>query len=285
MTTIDYIISKQINWATNSGISLTGSKRSQGRKAYTEKLKDNLFEPLDSDSYNSFKDADGNELLVRNGSLPKMQALHSSSALAVNIFHYWRSRNEAAIASACGLCREGNKLKTSITFEDRKCKVSDSFTRPPNIDVVIRTNDKIFGIESKFSEAYGGRKHSGIAEKYLNEKHIWEDIHNLEKLANSISPDDNTFELLHVAQLIKHILGLKQSTKGKSHFRLLYLYYDVMGSDSHQHLEEIKRFKEVTDADEIRFSYMSYQELIIKLANKHRANHPDYISYITSRYL
>ena len=87
MNAREYILSKQIQWAHRNNIVLIGSKNNKGRKAYTQKLDDNLFEPLMPEVKSDFEDADGGEL---SGNPCKMQAVHSSSALGVNIFQYWK---------------------------------------------------------------------------------------------------------------------------------------------------------------------------------------------------
>ena len=46
MNAFDYILSKQVQWAYRNNIVLIRSKGNRGRKAYTQKLDDNLFEPL-----------------------------------------------------------------------------------------------------------------------------------------------------------------------------------------------------------------------------------------------
>ena len=46
MNAHEYILSKQIQWAHRNNIVLIGSKGNRGRKAYTQKLDDNLFETL-----------------------------------------------------------------------------------------------------------------------------------------------------------------------------------------------------------------------------------------------
>ena len=102
-------------------------------------------------------------------------------------------------------------------------------------------------------------------------------------MAKEISPD-NRFNYLHSAQLIKHILGLKNRF-GKDRFCLLYLWYDTIGPESGIHHKEIDEFTEVTNADNIHFHAMSYQELIIKLAKEYRDTHRDYIDNISDRYL
>jgi ornithine carbamoyltransferase len=107
---------------------------------------------------------------------------------------------------------------------------------------------------------------------------------NLLKLAKEISPDDNKFTRLHPAQLIKHILGLKEKF-GKNKFRLLYLWYDTIGPESAKYHKEIEKFIKITKADNIHFHAMSYQDLIIKLAKKYRGTDKNYIDYISGRYL
>jgi len=125
---------------------------------------------------------------------------------------------------------------------------------------------------------------SGIRPKYLSLEEIWKDIPNIYDLAKSICPDDNKFFYLHPAQLVKHILGLKKEFR-KEGFRLLYLWYDVLGEEGAVHRKEIEAFSEVTRSDGVKFHALSYQELIVKLSNEYRSEHGKYIKYISSRYL
>jgi len=207
MNAYDYILSKQIQWAHRNNIILTGSKGSRGRKTYTKNLDDNLFEPLLPKVKSSFNQGDGGEL---TGNPCKMQAVHSSSALGVNIFQYWKKVNQVTvIAAACGFCNTANTSSQGINFE-AKYPISEKFLRSPNIDVVINNSPesrfKVFAIECKFSEAYSSRNHSGIDPKYIKLDKVWDDMPNLLDLAKTISPDDHRFNHLHPAQLVKHIL-------------------------------------------------------------------------------
>jgi hypothetical protein len=287
MNGYEYILSKQTSWATNSGITLVGSKGRRGRPAYTCKLNQNLFQPLLPEVLKSFADGDGGEL--SSSEFPgKMQAVHSSSALAVNIFQYFKSiKAVPVIAAQCGLCRAGSQVSCDIHFEE-KYPIHDTFGYHPNIDVVIHNDSsakiKRFAIESKFSEVYGAHRHGGLKAKYLELDDLWADIRNLRRFSEGVSPNDNEFVHLHAAQLVKHILGLKRQF-GKAGFRLLYLWYDVLGHQGKRHRDEVLRFSEVTKLDGIKFHSLTYQELIINLANKLRAEHPDYIRYLTERYL
>lgn len=285
----EYVLSKQITWALNQGIALIGSKGQRGRPTYASTLEQNLFEPLEPEVRKSFERGDGNEINGNPDSPSKMQAVHSSSAMGVNIFQYWQKIGQVPeIAAACGFCRKGNNISQKIVFEDKYPIDRKRFRFAPNIDVVIHNSDSVkirrFAVECKFSEAYSSHGHSGLKEEYLKPNSIWDDIPSLHSLAKSICPDDKKFLHLHPAQLIKHILGLKAHCR-KEGFMLLYFWYDVLGEEGATHKREISTFTERAHADGIKFHTLSVQELIIALSNEYRSDHPEYIQYISGRYL
>jgi hypothetical protein len=287
MNGYQYIVAKQTEWAKNRGISLIGSKVTRGCPTYTATLDENLFQPLLGDVRESLSSGDGGEL--GNSKYPgKMQAVHSSSALGVNIFHYWKSISQVpVIAAACGLCRKGSEVSFDIRFEE-KYPINDRFGFHPNIDVVIHNKPgsefKRFAIECKFSEAYGAHKHGGLKEKYLECNDIWDEIPALRAFSERISPNDSEFRHLHPAQIVKHILGMKRQF-GTGGFRLLYLWYDVLGEGGKRHRDEVIEFTAVAKIDGIRFHSITYQELIALIANNLRSDHGYYIQYLTERYL
>ena len=285
----DYILAKQIAWANRNDIPLVGSKGTRGRPAYTATLGQNLFQPLLPEVRKSFEEGDGGEL--GSSRMPgKMQAVHSSSALGVNVFHYWKSISKVPdIAAACGFCRSGSQVSCDIKFED-KYTVDKQFSYPPNIDVVIHNTESAgvqrFAIECKFSEAYGTHKHGGLKPKYLGCSGLWADVPHLRKFAETITgEEDQKFQHLHPAQLVKHILGLKQGTKSLQGFRLLYLWYDVPGEEGKVHRDEVEEFEGVVKKDGVKFHSMTYQELIVKLAADYAKEHREYLDYLTGRYL
>lgn len=283
------ILEKQVNWALNSGLELIGSKRDRGRPAYFKELARNLFQPLDTQTRQSFEAGDGKEISSTVESPAKMQAVHSSSALGVNIFQYWNKIQQVpAIAASCGFCSDSNKSSTSILFEKKFPIDSSRFRVPPNIDVVLfnsdTTNIKCYAVECKFTEAYTSRKHGGLHPKYLDLKEIWNDFSATHALAKSISPEDGRFIHLHAAQLVKHILGLTREY-GKDGFKLLYLWYDAFGANGIRHRKEIDEIVNVVGQDGVHLHSMTFQELIFILSNRYRLEHPKYIKYITNRYL
>ncbi len=283
----EYIVSKQIQWAKNGNIPLTGSKGERGRATYTQDLNQNLFEPLLEENRKRFMSGNGQEVLSSLESPAKMQALHSSSALGVNIFQHWQKRGLfKEIASACGFCNRDSNYSESIVFED-KYPIKSKFVIPPNIDVVFHNNEsshfKLFAVECKFSEAYGGRTHGGLKSKYLDETQLWTDLPTLYQLGWETNHDAKRYSYLDAAQLIKHILGLK-AHGGSKEFKLLYLWYDVLGVDGAGHRAEVEDFTKIAKSDGINFYAMTYQELITNLDRDYRAEHPEYIKYLTERY-
>lgn len=288
MNGYEYIVEKQISWAKRKNINLVGSQKTKGRKTYTNVLNDNLFMPLSAKVLKEIRAGDGGELTDTANKKAKMCALHSSSALGINVFQYWLNKNINDITYCLGLCRKGSNKSEKIIFE-KKCKISEKFNFDPNLDVFIKNIDgekiKAYGIECKFSEAYGARKHPGLKPQYLKED-IWEGLYNIRKLAEQLSPNDNQYKHLHPAQLIKHILGLrKDENNNPRDFRLLYLWYDVPGFDGERHRREIEEFSKYVKADKIKFHSISYQELIIKLNKEFYGEHEDYVIYLSDRYL
>jgi hypothetical protein len=281
--TTEFIKLKQKNWADDNNIILIGSQNNRGEKMYTTSLDYNLFQPLSKETILDFSNGDGNEL--GNGNTPgKMQALHSSSALAVNVFDYWKGTVDKALI-AKSLRIPSTSIK-NIIFEKKYPIIENSIA--PNIDVVFEyENGSCSAIECKFTEPFNKRQGDyGLKQKYLDGFSRWDVIPEIYNLARTISPDDKRFEKLHVAQLIKHILGLlSHYNYKKNKFRLIYLYYGAFGDDGSKHEYEIQEFKKIINKDEIAFQTMSWQELICKLYTNCPIVHDKYIKYIVERYL
>lgn len=279
-----YLVERQVLWARRHGIALQGSAGGRGRPAYTPTLEENLFEPLTEEARREYEQGQGDEL-ARN-----MRAVHSSSALACNLFHYWKSRGQPApVAAACGL-PAGDVA--SLRFEAR-LPIADNLNRDvfpydPNPDAVFLyapgQGVKAAAAECKFGEPYDGRGHAGINRAYLVRPNLWDGLPHCRELATRLSPDDNEFKHLHAAQLLKHLLGLKHAY-GLGGFALAYLWYDVPGGEGWRHRQEVERFAGIVRSDGIDFRAVTYQEVFLHLARHHRDGHARYVDYLTERYL
>jgi hypothetical protein len=291
MDATTYLKERQVLWARRRAIRLGGPLRhspdrkqaERGAKAWTYRLEDNLFDPLTEVARSEFSGGDGGELDDRNPLMGNMYALHSSSALACNLFHYWRRRSDfAPIARACRLPSVGIE---SLRFEV-KHPIGSGFERAPNLDVEFAYAGgklRASAVEAKFCEPYGHREPMKLSPRYLELARLWETMPALRELARQISPIDELHEHLHAAQLLKHILGLTTS-HGGGRYRLLYLWTDVPGREGAHHRDEIERFRERAAADDVAFQAMTYSEVIVRLARE-RDSHQQYVDYLAERYL
>lgn len=284
MNALKFIKAKQKAWATINNITLTGSKADRGERCYTKEGMDNFFRAISDDTYREIKSGDGNEL--GNGVYPgKIQALHSSSALTVNAFDYWRNLDDKSGIAKALLIPSINI--NDISFEKKYSILKDS-NIPPNIDVVFKyRNGDCCAIECKFTEPFNKRgEEHGLKGKYLTGFDSWSQIPSIHQLAQSISPEDNIYKYLQPGQLIKHIMGLlKNYGNAKDRFRLIYLYYDAFGEEGYCNEREIKDFKLIAQKDGIRFQSITWQEVILNLLKNSEKTHRAYTRYLFSRYL
>lgn len=114
----DHILSRQLHWARGRGIDLLGSKTERGEKVYAPTLGANLFRTLSDSARRGIEAADGGEMRSTDGHPAKMQALHSSSALGVNVFDYWTdSADLSPLLSACGFTSAEGPVIGTVAFE------------------------------------------------------------------------------------------------------------------------------------------------------------------------
>ncbi len=86
MNGYDCIPARQTEWADNRGIALIGGQGAAALRMCAEREPLSAFIP---ETLEAFRRGDGQEL-GRPGSPGKMQAVQSSSALAVNAFQHWQ---------------------------------------------------------------------------------------------------------------------------------------------------------------------------------------------------
>lgn len=322
-TAMYLILDQQKEWAKEKTKTLVSGKIIDGEecedKNYLETIEDNLF-PIDKtkglrpeniDAYNKGGGSETKTITHR----PKMSALHSSSALVVNLFQYWQNQeiNKTPLLIALGLVNDNDKVgdvkinfeeKLQIKYEDGKIIKNVKFGTP-NLDVMIEFGDKIIAIESKFTEPYINEsdKNSKMQDSYIEKESLWKEIPHIEKLANAIHAQNYQIENceikesievlrktkhLDAAQLIKHILGLRADNEKISKDKkitLLYLWYNVPNTtEAKEHQEEIEAFASIAEADGINFHHITYQKVIEYLKN-YENEHKDYIDYLIERYL
>ena len=265
------VCNDQRNWAQRRGLAVDSA-------GYMGALEENLFRPISAETFADFAAGDGGEL-GEPGWRGKMQALHSSSALACNVFDYWRGRDSAALAQAFGLDDD----IASIAFE-RKFPTGLRGTAP-NLDVVLTSaSGRLTAIECKFLEPYGGHA-SDFRASYLEPRPgLWEaaGFPSCQRLAERLHGGEQKYRWLNAPQLLKHVLGLHKTAP--QDWSLIYLWYQVPGDEGDAHAAEAADFASVALADGIDFRTLSYQCLHRRLQDCGSAEDRDYLSYLGERY-
>jgi hypothetical protein len=270
----DRIIEIQRRWAEDAKLKVDV-------RGYLDSWEANLRQPLSLSARVAFDQGSGSELESRGASPAKMRALHSSSALAVNVFDYWCGTDSLPLAKALELeiaseppCFEA-KFPTGLKGN------------PPNLDIVLTMKSGVtFAIESKFTEwlAPKARSESPFKDKYFESKTgLWKSVGlpECQQLAQDIQTGTEQFVHLDAPQLLKHALGLAK--QAKDGFSLCYLYFDWTCPESDTHRHELNRFASRVDS-EVRFRSMTYQNLFGRLTQTCGPEHAHYLEYLRGRY-
>jgi hypothetical protein len=264
----------QRNWAELQGFDVD-------QNGYLGDVAGNLYAPLAAAFEQALETVGGGELKDQRDLPAKIRALHSSAALAINVFQYWADRDGEVLPEALGL--EGTLVSLDIEQPYR----SGLPGVPPTLDIVLSlVGGRLVAIESKFTE-WMSKERPKLAEfkaKYLSGPEWWAEarLPRCQQLARDIGSGKEEFRHLDALQLLKHALGL--ATSAPQPFELLYLYYeDTDGSPiAELHRGELERFSARVDSS-LGFRGVTYQSLFRVLR---RANglEPGYIDYLRRRY-
>ena len=260
---------RQLRWAESAAVPFSGD--------YCTDPRSNLHRLSDA-TFAEFSAADGQEFSDAKGA-PKISALHSSSALAVNFFEHWREGDRAPLARALGLAP---RRIVELRFEQKF--PTGVGPRSPNIDVTLDLDDgSVFAIESKFTEWMGSSGTQALREAYLPGNPRWAKagLPGAQKLAESTGVGSG-FKRLDVPQLLKHMLGLANQPRD---WHLLLLWHRCDEALGKEMDAEITRFRTLLGSDNTRFSSMTYQDLWGRLKPLLGPASGDYQSYLEMRYL
>lgn len=256
---------KQIEWARKHQIAPWPDRRD-----YVAELNDNLFCPLSPEQEKAFGGGAGGELDPVGGAPPKMNALHSSSALAVNVFacpatvlgndeEYWNRlfRNQAVVSGIGNL---------ECCFEKQLPVMDVAGHHPPHLDFFIADADGAIGVESKFTE-HATPHENTISVAYFDHFPLWEKFPGLKEFARRIDSGEERFHYLNAAQLLKHTLGLIswQATCGNGDYlelSLVYLYFRHTGKTGIEHDVEVAQYAAAMRKVHFNFIPITCQEFI-----------------------
>lgn len=270
---VDIIKARQRLWANRTGRTLNDN-------GYCGCIDDNLFEPLSAAARANFERGGGGEL----GNLPgpgKIQAVHSSSALACNWFDYWRERDFGALSTAF------NVPDPFVTLQLEAHVPTGMRGADANLDVLLTTaNGSLFAIESKFSEPYALSPAKNVLKPqyFSHERSRWAELGlpGCQAVAEQLRTGRHEFAVLDVAQLLKHMLALARTGK---RWILCCLWYEVAGPVAEAHRQDLSTFMDQIGGDAAHFTALTYQELFARMEQAVGAQHADYMNYLRDRYL
>jgi len=267
------LLQQQRNWAESQGLD-------PDVRGYLSDVASNLLRPMNSRTKSAFENGSGSELQDTPTRKAKMKALHSSSALAVNVFDSWVSRDKTALQGALKI----DTAISSISFEEQF--PTGLLGNPPNLDVALKLSDgSIVGIESKFSEWLSPKSVSKgpFKSKYFPAgTGLWEErgLPLSQELAAQMNSGATRFRYLDAAQLLKHALGM--ATQLGDRFSLFYTYLDWPGKESSLHIEEVSQFANFVGA-ELGFKAITYQQLLLSMQEEQGMD-SEYLDYLRERY-
>lgn len=258
-------------WAVDGGIACDD-------KGYVLSLDANFFQPLTACTMAELAQGDGAEL--GSDEVPgKIQALHSSSALACNVFDYWRGRDTGPLALALGTGGRFCSIQFEVKFP------TGLGGKPPNLDLLLgKSEGGHTAVESKFLEAYAGAKPKVFKEKYFPEgEGLWTRVGlpKAQAVAERLRADPGLYKYLDAQQLLKHLLGLGQR---RTSIDLLYLWFDPGDEAGRGHADEIGAFLADLEGLSVSVSALSYQAMYRRLAEQAGHEHQEYLAYLERRY-
>jgi len=262
---------RQRRWAERAGVA-------HDARGYVRDYDANLRVPLSAATRAAFER--GSELAPRPTRPARIAALHSSAALVANVFDHWCARDASPLTAALGCGRK----PAAISFEEPFPTGLEG--EPPYVDIVLRCEPgRRVALESKFSEWLTRRppNKSAFKPKYFPARRaLWreQELPRCQALADALRAGEQPFTYLHVAQLLKHALGLARA--GEAPLELRYLYYDWPSRQSDVHREEVARFATLVGS-EIGFAASTYQQLYAVLRSEPGVD-AGYLEYLRSRY-
>lgn len=242
-------------------------------------LADNLRAPLDAAALAELER--GSELRPGATRPARAHSLCSSAALVVNVFAYWRGRDQTPLLRALG---QGGAGGVRLAFEEPLPTGLPG--DPPVVDVVLfRPDGRCVAVESKYGEWLVPRRPGKRAfkDKYFPPSGgVWAaaGLPLCQALAADLQAGRERFKYLNAPQLLKHALGL--ATAGWRTSTLVYLYFDRDGKEQPRHRAELDRVV-ARLKPELGLRVTTYQALFGALRTTAGVER-EYIDYLATRY-
>jgi hypothetical protein len=268
------LLRRQRSWARRAGLTVDAS-------GYVPAVSANLRQALSPAALADFRARGAAEFHDSEKHAARMRAVHSSMALAVNVFDHWNRADPVPLAEALGVAGPVRRL----VFEPHL--PMGLAGNPASPDILVEFGDGgLMAIECKFSEWLVPKRQRG---KVFRDRYFppgpgaWcaAGLPACQVLADDLQSGREYCRYLDAAQLLKHTLGL---SAGGSRWSLLYLYFDWPGSIQRSHRVELDRIG-ARVAGETGWRSMTYQSLVARLSASGAPVEQGYLGYLQARYL
>lgn len=243
---------------------------------YTIEPKHNLLAELEGEEFwRDLRQGDGNELDDKGTTPAKFCAAHSSSALGVNTFGYFR-RNPQSLSlfdvDAYDECQFEKKLDTGISH--------------PNLDFYARSSRLHVFVECKCLEIFAKKKAS-FSTRYDSvvdalAEPAWKNVFA------DLKENPNLYRYLDAAQLVKHYLGIRNTIQGDQSAVLAYVHWEPTNAQEfdvfNQHREELNQFQLSVRGSNVKFIAASYEEVWDRLTNASNLHLAQHVERVRQRY-
>lgn len=145
--------------------------------------------------------------------------------------------------------------------------------RHPCLDVLIKTNGALIGVESKRYEPFRRKSSARFSDAYW--RPLWGDrMTGYERVRDQLHRGSLLFAHLDAVQLVKHALGLRTAAQNGDEGRppvLFYIYAEPLSwpdgrsintGEHKRHEDEVVQFSNLVDGDEVLFVACSYNMLL-----------------------
>jgi len=251
-------------------------------RGYVESIEANLYVPLSAAAATAFRGGSGGELSDGQSRPAKIRALHSSAALAANVFDFWSGRGREPLDRALAVPSASRALIFEAQFPTGLGGV------PPNLDIALElSSGHVVAIESKFTEWMARRPASAApfaAAYFPRGSSLWAKLGltTCHELAVSLRAGAVRYQYLDAAQLLKHVAGL--ATQRPAKWSLRYLYYDLPGRVGDAHRSELADFEHRLGSS-LPFQALSYQQFFEGLCGECVGDEAeDYTAWLRTRY-
>lgn len=253
---------RQTEFAISRGAELDSQR-------WVTDLSTNLFARLNPETERDLR-AVGE--ISSDGVANRMRAPHSSTALAINTFDFWRDRDLTPLEDAIGI-----DLGPVLGFEQRHFFGQPKASQPDLC--FLGSGTEHVSVEVKLREPYGPVSNEFRPSYFRNHIRLWDECPRLREHAERIESGKAVYTSLGAAQLIKHGLGLRRACpSGRT---LVYYWYSDGSELADLHREELDGFTSAV-SDDLDIRAITVSELLNGLTPDESTL--EWHSYLTERY-